>query len=321
MKTHKLVSILAMAASVCLVSSCGDGDDAGKIRVAFVTNNPSDFWTYARAGCRQAEKDFNVVVEFKMPAGDDKAAEQKRICEDLVSKGVEGIAISPNDAENQIEMINKIAESVHVICHDSDAPRTKRVAYVGSNNVKAGQEAGKLIKEVLPDGGKIWLFVGQLDAQNARERIQGIKEAIAGTNIEIVDTRTDNTDRGKAKSNVEDVIAANDDIGCLVGLWSYNGPAIVGAVKGAGKAGQIPIVTFDEEADTLQGVADGHIHATVVQQPYKFGYESIRVLAALVRGQDAKIPDDKIVDVPVRIIRKDDVKAFREELARYKQAE
>ena len=126
--------------------------------------------------------------------------------------------------------------------------------------------------------------------------------------------RPDGTDRAKAKSNVEETIARNPDIGCLVGLWSYNTPAIISAVKDAGKAWKIPIVGFDEEDDTLQGVLDSVVHATVVQQPYEFGYQSVKILTALARGEDAKIPPDKIVEVPVRVIRKDNVQTFWSDL-------
>jgi ribose transport system substrate-binding protein len=245
---------------------------------------------------------------------DGTAADQQRIVEGLMARGVKGMAISPNDPVNQVEMLNRVAAQMPLICHDSDAPQSNRLAYVGTNNVKAGREAGKLIKEVLPNGGKVMLFVGRIDAQNAKERADGIKEELAGTNIQVLDIRTDGTDRAKAKSNVEDTLARYPDIGCLVGLWSYNTPSILSAVKDAGKAGKVPVVGFDEEDDTLQGVLDGHVHATVVQQPYEFGYQSVKILAALARGEDAGIPADKIVDVPVRVVRKDGAKAFWDEL-------
>lgn len=250
---------------------------------------------------------------------DGTVEDQKRIIEELIAKGVSGMAISPNDAENQVEMINAASERMNVICHDSDAPKSDRQMYVGTNNVIAGREAGKLIKEVLPNGGKIMLFVGRLDAQNARERKQGIEEVLRGTNIEIIDTLTDGgKDRARAKQNVEDTLSRHPDIGCLVGLWSYNAPQILSAVKDANKQGMIPIVAFDEEVDTLQGVADGYIHATVVQQPYAFGYHSVRILAALARGDRSVIPEDEILEIPVRVIRKDNVAEFASELKRLK---
>jgi ribose transport system substrate-binding protein len=228
------------------------------------------------------------------------------------------MAISPNDAANQVDIINRACEQMHVICHDSDAPQSKRLAYVGTRNYNAGREAGKLIKEVLPDGGEIMLFVGRIDAQNAIERRDGIVDELKDSGIKILDVRTDLTDRARAKQNVEDTLSTNPKIGCLVGLWSYNGPAILEAVKGAGLEGKTPIVCFDEEEATLQGVQDGYIHATVVQQPYEFGYQSVRILAALARGEDAGLPKDGVVEVPVKIVRQDNVDAFWANLKKLK---
>src|SRR5439155_466350 len=193
------------------------------VTVAFVTNNPSDFWQIAKAGVNKAEKELAVTCDFQMPP-DGTAADQQRIVEALMAKGVKGMAISPNDPANQTDLLNKIAAQMPLICQDSDAPKSNRIAYVGTNNYKAGVQAGELIKEVLPGGGKIMLFVGRIDAQNALERSNGIKDTLKGTKIEILDIRTDGTDRAKAKSNVEETIARNPDIGCLVGLWSYNTP-------------------------------------------------------------------------------------------------
>src|SRR4051812_17963781 len=269
---HPLMRLLAAILSTTLLLSPsssrgadGGGNSKKPVNVAFVTNNPSDFWQIAKAGINKAEKDFNVTCDFQMPP-DGTAADQQRIVEALMAKGVQGMAISPNDPANQTDLLNQIASQMPLITQDSDAPKSNRVAYVGTNNYKAGVEAGKLIKEVLPNGGKIMLFVGRIDAQNALERSNGIKDTLKDSKVEILDIRTDGTDRAKAKSNVEDTIARTPDIACLVGLWSYNTPAIISAVKDAGKAGKIPIVGFDEEDDTLQGVTDGTVYATVVQQ-------------------------------------------------------
>src|SRR5258706_9397702 len=106
------------------------------------------------------------------------------------------------------------------------------------------------------------LFVGTLDAQNAKERYEGLKKELAGSKIEIIDVRTDETDRVRAQKNVEDTLVKYQDVVCLVGLWSYNGPAILNGVKTSGKAGQVKIVCFDEEAETLAGVAAGLVYST-----------------------------------------------------------
>ena len=294
--------------------SAAPSSTGGQKRFAFVTNNASDFWTIARKGTEKADAELaDVTVEFKLPA-DGTAAEQRRIVDDLLAKGVEGIAISPVDPNNQIAMINDLAKQAIVFTQDSDAPESNRAAYVGTDNVAAGRQAGNLIKEALPEGGKIMLFVGKTDARNAQERTQGIKESLQGSNIEIIDTRTDDTDRVRAKSNVADTLVNYPEVKALVGLWSYNGPAILNAVRESGKAGQIKIIAFDEEDETLAGVKDGSIYATVVQQPYEFGYQAIKLMAEYAKGEKSAIPASKQVYVPTLVIKGDNVTDFQNKI-------
>lgn len=284
---------------------------SGKARkLAFVTNNASDFWTIARKGTEKADAEFDdVTVEFKMPS-EGTAADQKRVLDDLTATGVDGIAVSPVDPTNQTEYINELAKKTLVITQDSDAPTSNRTVYVGTNNVDAGRQAGKLIKEALPNGGKIMLFVGKSDAQNAKERAQGIKEALAGSNVEIIDTRTDDTDHARAKSNAADTLVKYQDVAALVGLWSYNGPAIYNAVKEADKVGKVKIICFDEEDETLNGIRDGAIYGTVVQQPYEFGYQAIKLLRNILNGDKSGIPESKQIFVPTLEVKKENVEEF-----------
>lgn len=291
-------------------STSGTPDPNKKLKLAFVTNNASDFWTIARAGCEKAQSELkDVELDFQIPS-DGTAATQKRIVQDLLSRGVDGIAISPKDPANQTELLNEAAGRALLVTQDSDAPLSKRAVYIGTDNVAAGKQAGELIKKALPEGGKIMVFVGTMDAQNARDRFNGIKSALEGSKVTIIDTRTDETDRGRAKANVRDAILTYPDVACLVGLYSYNGPAIVNAIKEANKAGQLKVVCFDEEDETLQAVKDGIVFATVVQQPYEFGYQSMKVMAAYLRGDKTVIPENKIKIVDTLGIDKEKVDEF-----------
>jgi len=291
----------------------GDAKPSDTIRLAFVTNNSSDFWTIARKGTEKLEKEMpNVKVEFVLPDG--TAGDQRRVVDDLLAKGIDGIAISPVAPADQTEMLNNAANKTNVITQDSDAPESNRACYIGTDNVAAGRQAGELIKEVLPNGGKIMLFVGKKDAQNAKERIQGIEEALKGSKVTILDVRTDDTERVRAKANVQDALVKNSDLACLVGLWSYNGPAILNAVREANKTGQVKIVCFDEEDETLAGVRAGDIYGTVVQQPFEFGYQSMKLLAQMNKKDRSGIPDNKKIIVPTLVIKKDGVDEFQKKL-------
>jgi len=316
MKFKTALLTAGLLAATLLAPGCGTKDAPGgaaKLSLAFVTNNPAPFWTIARAGCEKAEEELSdVSVDFRIPASGG-AAEQQQLLDDLLARGVDGIAVSPIDPANQTAALNRAASQTLLVTHDSDAPESDRVCYIGTDNVAAGVEAARLIKQILPDGGKIMLFVGTLDAQNAKDRYAGLKQELTGSGITIIDVRTDETDRVRAQKNVEDTLVKYPDVSCLVGLWSYNGPAILNAVRRSARVGQVKIVCFDEEDETLAGVASGEIFATVVQQPFEFGRQAITRMAQYLRGDKSALAGGQQI-VPTLNVTKENVAEFQARL-------
>jgi ribose transport system substrate-binding protein len=302
-----LAATSTILASALLGSS---GHAADKKLIAFVVNVPADFWVIARRGLEKAASELpNYDVQMYVP-GEMSAAAQKRIMEDLLAKGVAAMTISPVNPDNSTEILNQVASKAALFTVDGDAPKSNRIMYIGTDNVAAGRQHGELIKKALPNGGKIMLFVGTMDAANAQERVRGIKEALAGTEVEIIDIRTDGGDQAKAKANVEDTLTKYPNIDLLSGLWAYNTPQIYNAVKAAGKEGKVKIIGFDEDQQTLKGVAEGVIEATVVQQPYEFGYQSVKELARYLEGDRSMVPANKLQIIPTKVIDKSNVKEF-----------
>jgi ribose transport system substrate-binding protein len=308
------IPIVVCLTSLALLSACRSNTattgGAATTTLAFVTNNSSDFWTIARRGVEKADAELpDVTTEFRIDS-DGTAAEQKRIIDDLLTKHVGGIAISPVDPQNQTPLLNDVAKQAVVFTQDSDAPDSARACYVGTDNVAAGRQAGQLIKDAVPGGGTIMLFVGKLDAKNAQDRIAGIREVLQGSTIRIIDVRTDDVDDVRAKSNAADTLVKYPDVKALVGLWSYNGPAILNAVREAGKVGKVKIVAFDEADETLAGVRDGAIAATVVQQPFEFGYQAITLMARALKGDRSFIPANKQIIIPTLVVNQANVAEF-----------
>lgn len=300
----------------------------GEIRLAFVTNGVASFWTVAAAGVKAGEEEFGVRCDTLMPQG---TADQQRMIEDLVARGVHGIAISPIDADNQTQLLNEVARHTVLITQDCDAPDSDRLCYIGMDNYTAGRMAGELVKEALPEGGNVMIFVGRLEQVNARLRRQGVidelmdrsvdrtrydppGETIRGERYVILDTRTDGFDVGRAKAQAEDAIARYPDLDAMVGLFAYNPPLCLAAVEEAGKLDRIRVIGFDEEDGTLQGILDGKIHGTVVQNPFEYGRRSVEVLKALVEGDFSVIPEDAFIDIPAQQIRRDNVREFWDDL-------
>ena len=284
-----------------------------KKQLALVTNAAADFWTIAKRGVEKAQKEHPDYSMDVVITGQATAAEQRRELDDLLARGIAGVSISAIDPKNSTEEFNKVAAKAVLFTTDSDAPQSNRVVYIGTDNVAAGKQAGEEIKKALPNGGKVMMFVGTMDADNARERVQGIKESIAGSKIQIADIRTDGVDFAKAKSNVQDALAKGG-VDCLVGLYSYNTPQIYSAVKEAGKAGAVKIVGFDEDPQTLRGVADGTVQSTIVQQPYEFGYQSMIDMIKYINGDRSFIPPNKLIIIPTRVIEKSNVTQFQDQM-------
>ena len=298
-------------------------------RVAFVTNGVASFWVIAQKGAEDAGAKVGADVSVHMPTSG--IGDQKRILEDLMVKRVDGIAVSPIDPANQTRLLDTIARRTNLITHDSDAPNSKRLCYIGMDNYAAGWMCGELVRESMPDGGKISIFIGRLEQDNARRRRQGVIDAVLGRTKDpsrydkpgeklegggftIVGTYTDQFDRAKGKANAEDVLSRHPDIDAMVGLFAYNPPLILEALKGAGKLGEVKVIAFDEDAETLDGIKSGTVVGTIVQNPYMYGFKSVEVLDALARGDRSVLPENGMIDIPARTITSKNVDAFRKDL-------
>jgi len=308
----KRMMIAGLSALAIAASSGAMAQD--KKTIAFVVNGPSDFWKIMEAAVARAQTelpDFNL--EFKYPERAD-AAVQKRMLDDLVAAGVDAVSVSVVDPPTSIDEINSVSAKIPFFTFDSDAPQSKRIAYVGSSNTQLGTMAGELMKKAMAGkDGKCMGFVGLPGADNAKERIDGYNAAVKGTGLELIDVRGDDIDQTRARANVDDVLVANPDVNCMVGFYSYNTPRMYEALRDAGKLGQITVVGFDEDPITLGGVAEGSISGTVVQQPYEWGIQSAHLIADYLNGDKSMIPADGIIIIPGLTLTQDNVKQFEED--------
>jgi ribose transport system substrate-binding protein len=271
------------------------------------------YWSQVEQGVKAAGKALGVDTRFFVPQKEDINA-QLQMLESFIAQRFDGIAIAPSDPTAVMPTIKKALEAgIPVITLDTDSPESGRYVYIGTDNYQAGYSAGLIMRELLNGRGKIVIGTGSLTAMNSLQRIQGFKDAIAGTEIQILDTLNDEEDGARAVSLAESALNAHPDLDAFFGVYAYNGPSQALVVKNAGKVGKIKIVCFDTTTDILQYVKEGVIQATMGQRPYMMGYLSVVTLYLMsktgVQNTLAMLPKveaegitDYVIDTGVDIV-------------------
>jgi len=292
--------------------------------IVVVTGGSSPYWQSIGNGARAAAKELDVAVDVRMPEKDEDVYAQSQILFGLDPDKIDGAAISPLDAERQTRMINQLADAVFVVTIDSDAPLSNRLSYVGASNVAAGKQCAELVKEAIPQGGKIAALIANLTKNNMQERKQGFDETLSKASLtpeepaptyEVVDYLVDEGDNRRCESQLRQLLAAHNDLACIVGMNAYHGPILLRVLKDEGRLKQTKLVTFDTMEDTLSGIEAGEIYATVAQDPYEFGYEAIRLLTSYCRRRDQEnLPPpgmQSTMTISTKAVRQDNVGEFR----------
>ncbi len=315
--------------------SLDSGTSKGSKRIILLTNGNSPFWDACRFGLQAGEKEFDLqasglkaVMEVNdgTPRGQIDKLRQFASQNDIV-----GIAVSALDADNAAvvdEMRKLRKKGVHIICVDADVNREKfrdaRPYYIGTDNLKGGIALGVAGKGVLESRnlatGSYVQFVGRTGSHNARERMDGFKQAV-GETFKEVDRMGDDLDRTKARENVRNAITNHKDLVALVGIWSYNAPAIVDVCK---EKGLTPaVVTFDAEPIAIEQMGEGHIDAMVVQNPYDMGFQAVKLLKAMIEKNDGVIkemfpndgqPDGDLYDTGLKVVVPDQASPLKAEM-------
>ena len=270
-------------------------------RLAIVLGGSEPFREQVAHGAREAAKKHHAEIEIIAPEED--ASDQTDKLLRIDPRRFAGIAISPLEPEEQARTIAALATRTKVVTYDNEVPGLVCHRHVGTNNYVAGTTCGQLVKEALPDGGNIAIFVGTHDRHNAQLRRQGLVDALRGVartpgadldpldqeieagSYTLVATYIDGMKPAVAKENAARALEEHPDLKGMVALYGYNGPMCLEALEEAQKLGQIAVVAFDDQAPTLAGIEAGNIYGTVAQTPYEYGYEAIRALADFSRDE------------------------------------
>lgn len=259
------------------------GIDPSPYRYAVVVNVLSPFWTAAAIGEQRAAIELGVPVVFMAPAQAGDIASQQSLLETLVTDGYSGIAFSAIDPASVEGIVQSgMEQGVNFMTMDSDSANSGRPMFLALDNYTGGVLAGEAMVEALGDDcGQVVGFVGFITAQNAVDRIQGIEDAFEGTNCTLETVLVDNGDPSVALSNSETALTTYPDLKGMIGIYSYNGPAAIQALRTANRVGEVKLVAFDLATETMQGLRDNVVSAAIGQRVYHYGYLPVYILHAM----------------------------------------
>ena len=316
-------AVLALAAAIWYRTRTQEPSSgaATPVRVLFVTGGPGDYWDDAVRGARDASDKFKVDLEVKAPADHENPSQQDEILSHTDFKKIDGLGLSPLDAEGQSALINRIAQITKVVTFDSDAPQSNRTTFVGTNNYGAGQLAARLTSEALPEGGKIALLVVNRTKENIQDRLSGFSDTLTtvadnSPKVEFVDVLEDQGQADQCAENIRKALADHPNLVGFVAMNAFHGPILMKTLRANGRLGKLKLVTFDDAPETIAGVEDGSIFATVVQDPYNFGYETVRILADLSRRGDERLKPiaSSVYYISPVAVKKENLEEFRKRM-------
>lgn len=272
----------------------------GTVAVAIVPKLVHPFFEDTRKGAEEEAGKLGVEFQWAAPQTGDPAI-QVRMIEDLVSRQVNAIVISPNDPASVVPVIaDAMGKGILVMTFDSDSPESERVMYIGTDNKTAGSIQGQTMAELLGGTGKVGIITGGLGALNLNQRIEGFKEAV-GPGIEIVETVATDDDLQKGLGVSEALLRAYPDLNGVAAVSATGGPTLAQVIRGPEFADRdVTIVAFDDLEETIRAIEDGIIAATMVQRPTQMGILSIRWANDLLTG--AATPDCAIIDTGVTVV-------------------
>ena len=290
MKT--MVPALAMLAMV-MSSGCGARHSLKEVYYLVGSNMSSSYWQSAVAGFKKAAAEYEVTAKTAGPDTYDPQGELAELQKAVAAKP-DGILVSVSDVSVlQPEIDAAVNAGIPVITFDSDAAGSRRLYFIGTNNLEAGRLGGKRVVEKLGGKGNVVFFTiaGQ---PNTEERLKGFKDVFSGqqgiTIAEVVDikgaptTAFDRTQQLMAQTGAKKIDA-------FVCLDSMSGKMVADAIKRTGDTSRV-LVAWDVNPDTLQEIKDGVINATVVQKPYTMGYVGLKALDEVFHNPPAQLGKD-----------------------------
>lgn len=296
------------------------GSEVKTPEIAFLCKSSHAYWDDVKLGANSVAQNTDIRLIFEMPMK-ETADGTKRKIEELHEAGISGIAISTSYPAEVAPVIRRlVAKGLPCITIDTDIPDSGRLLYVGTNNRVAGKVAGDTLAKTVRFQGDVVICTGSVTAQNAKERIEGFREAIARyPKINIVSVEDDGENPTRAFNLAKDCLAKHEGLAAFFGVFSSNGAAAARAVKTSSRSG-VHIVCFDVLKDTVEFIREGVIAAAIGQRPYFIGSRTVDLFTQIIkRGADyaaRNATTGGCIDTGIDIITKDSLERYTSFLQR-----
>lgn len=257
------------------------------VLICHVSSNP--YWQYVKMGAERAAEERNAVIEFVGP--DNASAEEgiKLINMAYAAKASGIIAYVQQDLKYN-SVINKIIDSgIPIVTIDSDAENSNRLAYIGTDNIEAGKISAEEMISKIGSDGKVAVIMGGSTVKNQLERLNGFTNYInINSSISLVDIQSSDSYPLEAELAAKKILKAHSDLKALLCTSAQDGAGAAKIVNALGMTGKIKIICFDDLPETLKWIEDGVITSTIVQNPYKMGYNAVNVMMDNLNGKETK---------------------------------
>ena len=297
LRLHRILQSAAVAALSVVLLSCGSAHTSDEYFVLVSTNLQLPYWKTAGTGFSNAAAEYKGVrSDFVGPQNYDPKAERDAL-DEAVQKKATGILISVADPAGLKDSINKaVAAGIPVITIDSDAPSSKRLFFIGTNNYQAGFTGGQRLAKELKGKGNVVVFT-MPDQQNLLDRLRGYRDALAKTpDIKITRVVDIQGDPRIAFDTATQIVGKErDKVDAFVCLEAQSGKEVAGVLNSYHVAGKT-VIAMDTDQETLDWIQKGVIAATISQKPYTMAYVGMQMLDDLYHHKPASLDKDWSID-------------------------
>lgn len=305
----RLKSASALGILLALLPIGLNGQPSWKWRFTFVSPLRSEYWATIARGIQDASREAKANTIQTGPIGEVDADLQIQAIESAIAAKVDGIVTMALDPKRFTAVIDKAVRSgIPVVLVDTDAPDSRRAAYVGTDNFAAGKEAARIMVKAIRDNAEIGIITGPAEADNLKLRISGFRAGISAyPGLRIMDTQIGNSDLLMESERIEKMLSDHPGISALFGADGYGSIASAIVAKQLGRAGRMTIIGFDVSSEVAENIKDGIVEAVIVQANYQMGYQAIEVLAGIKAG---RMPAKAIIHTEIRILTAKNIDAY-----------